>query len=194
MQSRQTPGYSRPFAQAQRARDLTVGAGLCVYFCLCCVVIGGCAVGFYKLMQPIVYSNPGVPAYSSTAPPAPLVETERPTERSSAVEPASGGQSAFATAIEPEGKPSGAATKDIDKAKKSEIATLSSDTKRKRPAQSKRHDPKTDYAAQTAFGDYRPWGSYQTRSGNRPYGNYQASSGYRPWNSYQGWGGYRNGH
>jgi hypothetical protein len=194
MQSRQTLAHFRRFAQAHRLRDLALGAGLCLYFCLCCLFIGSCAVGFYKLMQPVLYPNPGVSADSSTALPAPRLDTERPTERSSAVESASGGKSAFATANEPEGKPSGGATKDIGKAKKSEIATLSSDTKRKRLAQSKRHDPKMDYAAQPAFGDYRPWGSYQTRNGYRPYSNDQASSGYRPWNNYQGGGGYRNGH
>ena len=186
MQSRQTPAHFRRFAQAHRLRDLALGAGLCLYFCLCCLIIGGCAVGFYKLMQPVLYPNPGVSADSSTAFPAPKFDTERPTERSSAVERGSGGEAVFATAIEPEGKPSGGAARDKGRAKKSETG--------KRPAQSKRHDPKMDYAAQPAFGDYRSWGSYQTRSGYRPPSNYQASSGYRPWNSFQGWAGYRNSH
>jgi hypothetical protein len=186
MQSRQPTAYFRRFAQAHRVRDLALGAGLCVYFCLCCLFFGGCAVGFYKLMQPDLYPNPGVSADSSTALPAPQLDSERPTERSSAVERASGGEAVFAKAIAPEGKPSGGATRDKSRAKKSETG--------KRPAQSKRHDPKMDYAAQPAFGDYRSWGSYQTWSGYRPSSNYQASSGYRPWNSFQGWAGNRNSH
>ena len=186
MQSRQTPAHFRRFAQAHRLRDLALGAGLCLYFCLCCLFIGGCAIGFYKLMQPVLYPNPGVSADSSTALPAPQLDTERPTERSSPVERASGGEAVFATAIAPEGKPSGGATRDKSRAKKPETG--------KRPAQSKRHDPKMDYAAQPAFGDYRSWGSYQTRSGYRPPSNYQASSGYPPWSSFQGWAGYRNSH
>ncbi len=174
MQSRQPPAYFRRVARAQRLRDLALRAGLLVYFCMYCVLVGGGAVGFYKLMQPTPYPNPEVPAYSPTDLPALRLDSERPTERSSEVEHAPGAE-------------------DTRKAKKSQSAILSSDTRRRRSAQSKTHDPKMDYAAQPAFGDYRPWGSYQAWSGYRTYSKNQESGGYRPWNSYQNWRGYRNG-
>jgi hypothetical protein len=188
MQSRQPTPYFRRVARARRVRDFALDVGLFSYFCLCCVFIGACVVGFYRLMQPIVYPNLRDSAYGSTDLPAP----ERPAETSSVAERASRGEDAFAAAIKPEEKPGGGAAENSGKAKKSEAATLSSDTKRKRPAQPKRHDPRMDYAAQPGFGDYRPWGSYQNWIGDRPSRNYQSWGGYRPWNSYQG-GGYRNG-
>jgi hypothetical protein len=132
--------HFRRFSQTQRIRDLARNAALWAYFCLCCVVIGGSAVGFYNLMQPILYPNPGISTYSSTALSAPQLDTERPPERSSAVGPASGGEAVFATAIEPEGEPSGGATTGISKAKKSEAAPLSSDSKQQRRAHSTRSE------------------------------------------------------
>ena len=206
MQSRQPSAYFHRGVQARRVRNLALDAALFVYLGLCCVFIGACVVGFYKLMQPIVYPNLRAAAYSSTALPAAQFDTERSAETSSAAERASGGEAALAGAIEPEERPGGGATPNPSKAKKSEAATLSSDTKRKPPARSKRHDPMMDYAAQPAFGNYRPWGNQnwgnqtwgnqtwrnQNWSGYRPSGNYQAPGGYRPW-SYQG-GGFRNGH
>jgi hypothetical protein len=193
MQSKHTPEHFRQFAKARRLRKLALVAGLSFYFCLSCAFIGGGAIGFYKVMLPILYPNPGVPELAEPLLPS-ANATPRTAERSFAAEHPPGGKAVFASAIEPDGKPGGGAAHEASKGKQSEVAAILSDTKRKRLARPRRHDPMMDYAAQPTFGLFQPWGSYQTPIGYRPSGNYQASGGYRPRKSDQGWSGYRIGH
>jgi len=180
----------RQIANRQRLHNFALDAGLCAYFCLSCLIIGGCAFGFYKLMQPVLYPNSGAVTYTSTALPA-KVDIERSFQEFT-TERAPGGATAFASAIEPEGKRAGVAAQEKGEAKKSQHDTPSTEARRKRIV--KKRDPMMDYAAQSAFGDYRAWGGSQNGSGYRRSGNYQAPTGYQSWGSYQGWGGYRNGH
>jgi hypothetical protein len=175
----------------QRLSNLAIDAGLCAYFCLSCVLIGGCAFGFYKLMQPAIYPNSGGLAYASTALPPTQIDTERSFQQFSTAHPPSGAI-AFASTIEPEGKPTGVAEQETDDAKKIQHDTNATETKRKRVAI--KREPMMGYAAQPAFGDYRPWGSSQNGNGYRESGNYHVPTGYQSWGSYQGWSGYRNGH
>jgi hypothetical protein len=183
MQSQLVPGRFRPPAEVQRLGDHALTAGLCIYAGLYLCLLGYLAFGFYAVLQPTRYANPGVPA-NPDRPARPYV---------SAYGFPSNGTNAFASAIESGAKAKREVSDQPNKPKKPDNITMSlKRTRTVHPAQSKRHDPRMDYAAQPAFGDYRPWGSYQTWSGYRPSGNYQASGGYRPWNSYQG-GGYRNG-
>jgi hypothetical protein len=193
MRLKQTRTFRR-FILFRRVRDFSRVAGLCIYFGFSCVLVGGCAVVFYKLIQPILNPIPVVSAYNSAPLPVFQLNIVRAAERSSAAERPPVSEAAFASAIEPEGKPGGGAAQEPSKTKKSVATTASSDAKRKRQAPPRMHDPMMDYAAQTPFNDYRSWNNYQTWRGYRPSGNYQPSGNYRPGNNYQSWGGYRNGH
>jgi hypothetical protein len=174
-------------ANRKRLRNFALDAGLCAYFGLSCLLIAGCAFGFYKLMQPVLYPNSGAVTYTSTALPA-KVDIERSLQQFT-TERAPGGVTAYASVIEPEGKSAGGVAQERGEAKKSQHDTPSTEAKRKRIV--KKRDPMMDYAAQPAFG---AWGSSQNGNGYRRSGNYQAPTGHQSWGSYQGWGGYRNGH
>lgn len=190
-----TPGRFRPIA-GRRLGDFAVNAGLCAYFCFSCALIGGGAIGFYKLMQPVLYPNPGGLTPASTDLPPTQVDLERSFQQF-AIEQSPDGTAAFASAIKPEGKAAGAAGQEAGKTKKSEHEAAVTEAKRKRVT--KKRDPMMDYAAQPAFGGYRSWGSSQNGSDYRRSGNHQVPTGYQSWGSYQGWGnyqgwgGYRNG-
>lgn len=177
-----TPRRFRPIA-GHRLGDVAVNAGLCAYFFLSCGLIGGGAIGFYKLMQPVLYPNPGGLTDTSADPPPAQIDLGL------AAEQPPGGATAFASAVKPEGKPAGGAGQEAAKTKKSGHETAVTEAKRKRVT--KKRNPTTDYAAQPAFGDSRSWGSYQNGSDYRRSGNYQVPAGYQSWGSYQGWGGYQ---
>jgi hypothetical protein len=131
--------FRRP-AGAKRWSDRALGAGLAIYLCMCFAIVGCFAVGLYELLQPSQYPNPGVSAYRPPttgilAAPAPIPVSIEPdvTARADAAQPPT--------------------------VKKSERATTPAPSKRTRPARSRERDPRTDYAAQPAFGSYRAWGT-----------------------------------
>jgi hypothetical protein len=191
MQLSQAPLHFRRSALV-RLRDLARVAGRAMYFCLSCVLIGGCAVALYRLVQPMPNRTTAVSADSSTAPPVRQLNIERGAAESSAAERQSVSEAAFPSAIEPEEKLGAGVAQKPSNMKKSAATTASSDAKRKHQAPPRKHDPMMDYAAQ--HNDYRSWDNYQSWSGYRSSGNNQASGNYREWNNYQGWGGFRNGH
>jgi hypothetical protein len=191
MQSTQTPAHFRRVTPVRRVYDVGRIVGLSMYFCLACVLVAGSAVAFYRQMQPILNQNEDVSAHSSAALPVFQLNIGRVAEPSPVAERPVGNEAAVASAMESEGEARDA--QDASKPTKSEDASVSSDTKRKRPAYPKRHDPRMDYAAQPSFfGDYRQWSNPHAWSGYRSSGSYQASGNYGSWNSYQGWGVPRN--
>jgi hypothetical protein len=132
--------FRRP-AVAKRLSDRALGAGLAIYLCMWSAIVGCFALGLYELLQPARYPNPGVSGYKPPttgilAAPAPIPVSIEPevTARADAGQPPT--------------------------VKKSERATTTAAAKRTRPARPRERDPRMDYAAQPAFGSYRPWGSY----------------------------------
>jgi len=148
MQSKLVPGRFRRPAEARRSDDRALDAGLLIYACIYCAIVGCAAVGLYELLQPTRYPNPGVSAY--TLPSRSMPVFTPPTEQQVKSED------------EQEVKTEDQLAQNPDRA----LAAAS--PKRTHPARPRRRDPTMDRGAQPMFGNYRPWNSYQA------WGNYRA--------------------
>jgi hypothetical protein len=169
MQSKLVP---RRLPRPAGGSDLAQGAGVWIYLCIYCALVSCFGFGFYSLMQPARFANPGAALAGrigdlpqlqvSTAADKPGLETvsQEPPLQS--------------------------------EVKKSETAAGRSGSKRPRYAAARqRHDPSTDYAAQPYAGRDRAWDWNQSWSGQRRW-DWNQSWGRQPrWNKNQSSGGQR---
>jgi hypothetical protein len=155
MRSKPVPVRFRRPAEAQRRGNLALDAGLLIYCCIYCVIVGCAALGLYELMQPTRYPNPGVGA--------PMLPSRSAPVFASPVEPelkeANPGD-------QQEAKGEDQMAQQPNKAQDSDHATVAAGPKRTRPpARPKRRDPAN--GAQPVFGSYRPWSGYQAWGNSR---------------------------
>jgi len=154
MQSKLGPGRFRRPAEAQRSDDRALDAGLLIYACIYCTIVGCAAVGLYELLQPTRYPNPGVSANTLPSRSTPVFTSPIEQQVKSEDEQEAKGENEVAQ------QPS--KTQDLDH------ATAGEGPRRTHPVRAKRRNPTTEHGAQPAFGSYRPWGDYQA------WGNYRA--------------------
>jgi len=134
-------------ARCSRRRIDGASVGLAIYAGVCCGIIVCLALGFYQLMQPRRFANPGLVAYKAPAGvvvslvdlPAPALPPELTT-----------------ASIAPP-----AQTPDISSSRQRQTNPKTARAKSERPQHRRaahvkqRRDPMMDYAFQPSFGSYR---------------------------------------